>query len=254
VGKFLPEWWPAGLIEIGWGFCTVPDSGEQTDRRLRSLSHLRAETVAKFELAPLFCLLTLFLMKPLSSFRVGGKFLAAFLLWWPSQLPAGDLNHVNLLGEGDVLDNRRTQALVQRGLGWTWEAQGDPAGLSALRYERADGDSYQLFSTPSIPVISGKTYGFRAKVLSEDDQIPANAGVVLARLNEEKFSPGGDDKYAGILATITAKGELIPDEWVVLEGEFIPKQDSWAKLIFTLPKGVVGSIQFADPAIWEIDE
>jgi len=182
------------------------------------------------------------------------KFLALLMLLPPSQLTAGDLNRVNLLGEGDVLDNRHTQALVQRGLGWSWEAQGAPSGLSALRYERNEGDSYQLLSTPSIPVTLGAIYGFRAKVQIEDDQIPANAGVFLARLREERFAPRSDDKYAGILATITAKGELIPGEWVVLEGEFVPEQDSWAQLIFTLPKDITGSIRFADPEIWEISE
>lgn len=122
-----------------------------------------------------------------------------------------------------------------------------------LTYQR-DDDSYALALTDVIPVIAGKRYGFRALVRGEIEpsvKIP-DARLVAARLFQSELL--ADNADADILDTIYATVDSEVDDWFVVKGEFIPNSDCYARILFTLPKGLTGELQFSEPWVWEIEE
>jgi hypothetical protein len=102
--------------------------------------------------------------------------------------------------------------------------------------------------------MAGVRYGFRALARGELDAKVKTSQVsaVAARLSYSEKSDG--DPLTNTIATINVPVNFESDDWVEVRGEFVPKDDCYARILFTLPKGLMGKVQFAEPWLWEIQE
>jgi len=165
-----------------------------------------------------------------------------------SDQPAGP----NLFGEGNFLRDS-TSWIISRDVGWSLEEGASPSGEDVLTYER-DDNTYALAHTPAVAVIGGLRYGFRALVRGELDSGMQTSAVnaVIARLFYSETSKG--DPLADTITSINAPVIFESDDWVEVSGEFVPDEDCYARILFTLPRGLTGKVQFAEPWLWEIRE